>query len=372
MKTITTHNGSTANRDHNIRNPKTTNVQDHIDKSLSHMNEIIVDENHRDAYKRLFGAALDEYNAKQERPERIIKDYYNHICADAKKHPVYEMIVQIGDRNDTGIYAPTERAVIKEFIAGWSKRNPSLELIGAYIHADESNGTLHAHLDYIPVAHSYKKGLRVQNGLVKALGQQGFLTAKYGKETAQIRWERRENEALEKICNAYGIEVHHPFEDKKHLNTSDFIAKQKALEDVQKQTEKITVELRDAQESINVLKAQEDVLQGKLEGLQGEIARHEELLSQAREAGRKYAEELQIIRDVLKKEATAGVAAVGGMNEMKRRIAQERQKSTAKTKYVLLNRFVEQPKVKPLWDQFSQATIVEQSRKLDRNLSDKN
>ena len=366
MKTITTHNGSTANRDHNIRNPKTTNVQGHIDKSLSYMNEIIVDEKPRDAYKRLFGAALDEYNAKQERPERIIKDYYNHICDDAKKHPVYEMIVQVGDRNDTGTNAPTERAIIKEFIAGWPKRNPSLELIGAYIHADESNGTLHAHLDYIPVAHNYKKGLSVQNGLVKALGQQGFLTAKYGKETAQIRWERRENEVLEKICNAYGIEVHHPLEDKKHLSTSDFIAKQKTLEDVQKQAEKIAVELRNAQEGINVLRAQEDVLRGKLEGLQGEIARHEELLSQAREVGRKYAEELQIVREVLKKEAVAGVAAVGGIDELKLRIAEERQKATDKVKYTLLKRFADQPTVKPLWEQFSQASMLEQSRKFDR------
>lgn len=62
------------------------------------------------------------------------------------------------------------------------KRNPNLELIGAYIHSDEA--TIHAHLDYIPVATGYKKGLVIQNGLVKALDQQGFI--KHGKETASL------------------------------------------------------------------------------------------------------------------------------------------------------------------------------------------
>jgi len=226
-KTISTHNGSAANRAHNIRNPKATDKQAHIDKALRDGNEIILDEPPREAYKRIFGAALADYNEKQTRPERRIKNYFNHIEADQKKHAVYEMIVQIGDRNDTGIYAPTERAIIKEFIAGWKERNPNLELIGAYIHADERDGTLHAHLDYVPVAHGYKNGLHTQNGLVKALGEQGFNTVKKDKETAQIRWERRENEALEVICNRYGVEVEHPMRDKpenkrKHLNTPEY------------------------------------------------------------------------------------------------------------------------------------------------------
>jgi hypothetical protein len=198
-KTITTHNGSVANRAHNIRNPKVTNKQGHIDKSLVAGNEILIDEPPREAYQRIFGQALAEYNAKQDRPERRIRDYYNHIEADQKKHTVYEMIIQVGDKNDTGINAPKERRIIKEFVAGWPKRNPNLVLIGAYIHADEHDGTLHAHLDYIPMAHGYKNGLSVQNGLVRALGEQGIETVKQSKETAQIRWERAENETLEAI-----------------------------------------------------------------------------------------------------------------------------------------------------------------------------
>ena len=267
-KTITTHNGCTSHRAHNIRDQKATGRQKHIDKSLSHMNEMLVDEEPRDAYKRIFGVALDEYNAKQTRPERRIKDYYDHICADEKKHPVYEMIVQVGDRYDTGIDAPTERAIIKEFIADWPVRNPNLELIGAYIHADETDGTLHAHIDYIPVARGYKRSLSVQNGLVSALGQQGFEMEKHGSETAQIRWERRENQALEEICNAHGIEAVHPLKGEKHLSTPEYIAKQQALGEISSDIVKADAELVETR--LEALRATT-----MLQGLEGQVKAHE-------------------------------------------------------------------------------------------------
>ena len=69
-KYITTHNGSAVSREHNLRNEKVTAKQKHIDTSLSVNNEILIDENPRTAYDRLFGNALSEYNAKQSRPER--------------------------------------------------------------------------------------------------------------------------------------------------------------------------------------------------------------------------------------------------------------------------------------------------------------
>lgn len=122
-KTISTHNGSKANRDHNIRNPKVSDKEVHIDKALSCNNEYLYDEKPQEAYRRIFGKALSDYNARQERPKRRIKDYYNHIGKDSKKHQVYEMIVQIGDRKDTGLNAPTERECLKEFYQGWKERN---------------------------------------------------------------------------------------------------------------------------------------------------------------------------------------------------------------------------------------------------------
>ena len=97
--TISTHNGSAVAREHNIRNPKVVSKEPHIQPDGKF--EIWHDEKPQVAYQRIFGQALEEYNNKQKRTDRKIQDYYRHICNDKKKHPVYEMIVAIGTRNNT-------------------------------------------------------------------------------------------------------------------------------------------------------------------------------------------------------------------------------------------------------------------------------
>lgn len=204
-KTITFHAGTQYSRGHNIRDERYTDEQKHIDKSLSINNEVICDEPVREAYQRIFGAAQDEYNARQRRADRRIDDYYVKVRDSKVLHPVYEVLVQIGDKDDTGNAATEEKAVLREFAQTWSERNPNLHMIGAYIHADEPNGTVHMHLDYIPVADcTGKRGMRLQNSYVAALGQQGFVATK-ASETAQMMWEDAQRECLEEICRQHGI-----------------------------------------------------------------------------------------------------------------------------------------------------------------------
>ena len=226
--TISTHNGSKVCQEHNDREEKVVSKEAHIDPNRTH--ETWQHEKVSDAYKRLFEDARLEYNAKQSRPERQINNYYAEVCKDAKKHPAYEMIIGIYGRNEDGSYVCSEetgKEIMREFVEGWKERNPNLELIGAYYHADEQ-GEPHVHIDYIPVAHGYTRGMETQTGLVKALGEQGF--EKKGKLTAQIQWEKRENECLEKLCNARGIAVDHPrLEGVKHKET-ELYKLEKALE----------------------------------------------------------------------------------------------------------------------------------------------
>lgn len=268
-KTISTHNGSVANREHNIRAEYVARKEPHIDLSLSKYNEIILDIKPQDAYENIFGSAVAEYNKKQKtkgHSERCIDNYYQKIKKDKKKHPVYEMIVQIGDRTDTGINALAEKECIKEFIDDWKQRNPNLELIGAYIHTDETQGTLHAHLDYIPVAYNCNRGLTTQNALVKALEQQGFVGSS-AKETAQIAWQRRENATLEQICIAHGIEIKHPNESKKHLPTEEYKLQQ--ISNELKQKEEILKDLEGkilSQKELNAINGKK-TLTGGLKGV---------------------------------------------------------------------------------------------------------
>lgn len=219
--TISTHNGTSVAREHNIRNEKVVSKEKHIDPNGIY--EIWLDEPIRQAYERLFGESVRRYNEKQNRVERKIDSYYNTICKDKKKHPVYEMIIGIYGKNEDGspiCSVEQGKEIMRKFVEEWQERNPNLELIGAYYHADEE-GEPHVHLDYVPVAHGYKKGMDTQTGLVKALGEQGF--EKQGKATAQIQWEKRENDYLTGLCEAMGLTVEHPqIKGKEHLETQAY------------------------------------------------------------------------------------------------------------------------------------------------------
>ena len=204
-KTISFHNGTTWSRGHNIRDERYTDKQEHIDKALSDQNVTVRDVPVRQAYAEIFGQAVEEYNAKQKRSDRRITDYYDKMKQDKRKNPVYECIVQIGDRNDTGNAAELEKQALIRFAEEWDKRNPNLRLIGAYIHCDEPDGTVHLHVDYIPVAEC-SRGMRLQNSLDRALQQQGFHSENIHK-TAQIAWQDSEREALCVICRELGIDA---------------------------------------------------------------------------------------------------------------------------------------------------------------------
>lgn len=220
MATISTHNGSTAHQAHNIRAEKVVSKEEHIDPNGIH--ETWIHEPVREAYHRLFDESVARYNAKQTRIDRKIDDYYNKVKKDKKQNPAYEMIIGIYGQDCS---AETGKAIMQEFVQGWQERNPNLVLIGAYYHADEQ-GEPHVHIDYVPVAHGYTKGIDTRAGLVKALEEQGF--TKQGKITAQIQWEHRENKYLEKLCNERGIQVEHPKEEKKvHQETEIYKAEQK-------------------------------------------------------------------------------------------------------------------------------------------------
>lgn len=238
--TISTHNGSTVSRQHNLRNPKVVAKQPHIKKDGIH--ETWLDKTPRQAYRELFGAAQEEYNQKQlaaGRPGRCIKSYYDEVVKDSKKHPVYEMIVTIGNRDNHPDPA-IAREILREFVDRWHERNGGLELIGAYYHADEE-GVAHVHVDYVPVASGYKNGMAIQNGLVKALNAIGF-ESRSARDTAQIRWEHRENKCLEDLCRERGLEIEHPHvEGREHLHTAIFKA-EKHLEHITAQAQKMRQE----------------------------------------------------------------------------------------------------------------------------------
>ena len=256
-KTISFHNGSTYSRGHNVRDERYTKDQVHIDHSLTVNNAVLVDIPVRQAYAEIFGQSVEDYNAKQGRADRRIYDYYNKIKDDKRKHPVYECIVQIGDRADTGNSAVLERQALERFAREWNERNPNLKLIGAYIHADEPDGTVHLHCDYIPVAEC-KRGMRLQNSLDKALTQQGFKSENI-HQTAQIAWQDRERESLCAICRELNIDAQHSqgiSEDRGHLSKREYIRAKEDLNEELKPLRQELDEYKDMQQAVRNIKAE--------------------------------------------------------------------------------------------------------------------
>lgn len=226
MYTIAVHNGSSARRLHNIRDFCTVIKEPHIQIKGDY--EIWCDEKPREAYDRLFGKAVVDYNNKQQRSDRKITDYYKQICNDKKKHAVYECIVGVySDKDSEPLPLSLNKKILKDYVQDWKRRNPNLEMIGAYYHNDEQGKQPHVHIDYVPVAHGYKRGMNTQTAIDRALREQGFI--KQGKVTPQIKWADSEREALEELCKLYAaIDISHPQAGKgvKHLHTEAYKAQQ--------------------------------------------------------------------------------------------------------------------------------------------------
>lgn len=92
MYTIAVHNGSSAHRLHNIRDFCTVIKEPHIQIKGDY--EIWCDEKPREAYDRLFGKAVVDYNNKQQRSDRKITDYYKQICND-KRNMLYMNVLWV-------------------------------------------------------------------------------------------------------------------------------------------------------------------------------------------------------------------------------------------------------------------------------------
>lgn len=236
--TISTHNGSRVCLDHNVRKPEMVQAEN-IKWSLSHPGELRIDpdgeyivwhsESLEEAYKKLFDEAVNEWNHKQDlhgTPERKINNYLSELRAKSSqsknaKKPVYEIIYALGSKEHP-VEETAAKAILKEMSDGFEKRNPNLYPICKVLHNDEV-GVMHVHVTYIPVAKECSRGLRTQNSLTTALKQQGISGDAFSR-TAQMAWERSENDYMESLCRKYGYDVIHPQrgEKQEHLSVEEY------------------------------------------------------------------------------------------------------------------------------------------------------
>ncbi len=246
--TASFQNGGKPNFEHNRRDENTIKKQTYSSVNLEEKHITLIDENPEDFYKKTFGRALEEMNKKNrgKHNDRIMtmEQYLEKIKIDEviyrekkkaiyrdrslsqkerKKalsklgyHPgkfVYEAIFCIGNTDTVPKKGTPERAewdrlaieVYKDIVKQWQLENPNIHLVGAYIHADEA-GAPHLHLDYVPVAHELKRGMKTAPSLSNALMQQGIEKGDH-TYTTQMRWQDKMRDWLVDICAQYGIEA---------------------------------------------------------------------------------------------------------------------------------------------------------------------
>lgn len=184
----------------------------HIKTEYTQMNRILKHEKIQDTYENLFGEAVDAYNKKQKRKDRKIKDFYQHVKKSGKQRTQFEFIAQVGNKSDfEGLdrHDPQGRwqqaaDLLGEYEAGFEKRHPQLHVYNAVIHMDEQ-GSPHLHMNVIPVATGYKRGVAVQPSFKRVLAQEGYATDPKDSRAQFNAFREQEQQELAKLLQARGI-----------------------------------------------------------------------------------------------------------------------------------------------------------------------
>lgn len=204
-------------------------IADNVDRRRMKDNITFIREDIGCVYEHLFAESTRRYNARQKRNDRKIHcSYYESlfhrkpsnsvVTAADKRKSFYEDVVQIGRKEDSGVDTEDAQLVadcLKEYMAGYQKRNPNFVVFNAVLHMDEA--TPHLHIDYIPVGH-YRRGQDTQNGIAQALKEMGFGEGK----GAIARWRASEIEVLNQICLVHNIKPLEPEKPRGSMSVKEY------------------------------------------------------------------------------------------------------------------------------------------------------
>ena len=205
-----------------VAHNRRTYIAENVDQTRTHLNIEYCYTPIEQAYHALFDEAQAEYNAKQKRKDRRIENYYEKICNGDQEKPFYEVIFQVGNKDDMGTASENgalAKEILDKFYHSFLERNPQLHVYSAHLHMDEA--TPHLHIDFIPFTTGSKRGLSTRVSLKQALADQGIIGE--GRSlTERDLWVQKEKESLAKIMLEHGIEWEQKGEHKEHLSVLEF------------------------------------------------------------------------------------------------------------------------------------------------------
>ncbi len=193
-----------------------------VDKERSRDNVEFCHSDIKEVYHNLFDEALERYNAKQKRSDRKIDDYYEKIRRGKQEKLFYEVIFQIGNKDDMNVHSnegQLAKEILSKFMEQFQKRNPNLFVFSSHLHMDEQ--TPHIHIDFVPFIRNSKRGLDTRVSLKGALSEQGFKGGARGM-TEWNEWIEAEKQELSKVMGRHGVQWKQLGTHNKHLSVLDF------------------------------------------------------------------------------------------------------------------------------------------------------
>lgn len=293
-------------------------VADNVDRDRMAWNEYYVRQPIREAYKQIFGPAVEEYNAKQKRKDRQIVDYLTDIKNSGNKEKqFYEIVVQIGKKEDTGVLddkgelseeAKEAREILDAYARSFQERNPNLHVFNAVLHMDEA--TPHLHIDYIPVAHGYKTKMHTRNSLTKALQEMGIAPATSNNDNETMHWQSRERDYLREMCQERNLEVEILGEKRDNYSIPEYKAARQAADQLTAELEILNAEKQEAEnvitkaseqvnettELVEECKQQLEEINAQIEDKEKEYAIHEKKMEKLLAAEKPVKRELALIK----------------------------------------------------------------------------
>lgn len=117
-------------------------------------------------YKDEFEDARLEYNSRQVREDRKIKDYFTHVSNNTKSDLAWEIIIELGDMEFWGTkditYKKKMTNVFEEQVKSLEELVPNFKIASAIIHYDEKSP--HLHIIGVPIKYQNKYGMKKQVG----------------------------------------------------------------------------------------------------------------------------------------------------------------------------------------------------------------
>lgn len=297
---------------------------------LQERNQVIYDcgTDYRSAFNAFFASSIEQYNAKQTRADRRKDlDYYNTLVTGKQKEkPIYEYVMQIGDRDTLGVMdaafdaghwrelkdagqtqaandyvlahvnqsgdAAALRDVLAAEAAQLPERYPNFRFWSIQLHADEPGGTVHVHATFTPFvdAPNAKRGLTRRVSLRGACAAMGMATDADGYGITH--WQNDVKQRMTDAMQAAGYDREYMGNDRPHLSVPVY--------KLQAQKEQLQREARAAEKARErAQKAQEAHAKQTVMKIRDETQKGVQELAEAKQDMLPMIKQLQSYRDML-------------------------------------------------------------------------